>query len=236
VSDELLKEAARALKEESDGTGDDGRFTRARVLVSLNRRKRERRARLAFILPIAACLAVGSAWAAATGRLPAVIRALTHAVSFRSRVDGAKPSAAVRSGAPLPAQNAEPVPKAVEAAPSAVEAPQAPEVVEPKASAKPAPSAASSAAFRDADGDLYRLAHRAHFTEHDYARALEAWNAYLSAAPRGRFATEARYNRAICLVRLGRDAEARRALEPFVSGELGYRQNEARQLVDELSK
>jgi hypothetical protein len=236
VSDELLKEAARALKEESDVAVDDGRFTRARVLVSLNRRKRERRARLAFILPIAACLAVGSAWAAATGRLPAVIRAVTHAVGFRSRVEGAKPSLPARSGVPLPAQNVEPVPKNVEPAPSAVEAPQAPEIVEPKASAKSTPSAASSAAFRDPDGDLYRLAHRAHFAEHDYARALEGWDAYLNAAPRGRFATEARYNRAICLLRVGRDAEARQALDPFVSGKMGYRQNEARQLVDELSK
>jgi len=56
----------------------------------------------------------------------------------------------------------------------------------------------------------------------------------LGAAPRGRFANEARYNRAICLVRLGRHAEAQRDLEPFASGAMGYRQNEARQLLLEL--
>jgi TolA-binding protein len=102
--------------------------------------------------------------------------------------------------------------------------------------AKPAPSTSSSAAFQDADGDLYRLAHEAHFDAHDYARALTGWDAYLKAAPNGRFATEARYNRAICLLRLGRDAEARQALEPFANGKMGYRQTEARQLLDELSR
>jgi TolA-binding protein len=80
------------------------------------------------------------------------------------------------------------------------------------------------------------LAHEAHFTSHDYARALTGWNAYLRAAPNGRLATEARYNRAICLLRLGRDAEARQALEPFASGKMGYRQNEARDLLEELSR
>jgi hypothetical protein len=91
--------------------------------------------------------------------------------------------------------------------------------------AKPAPSPGSSAAFEDADSDLYRLAHEAHFDAHD-----------LRSAPNGRFATEARYNRAICLLRLGRDGEARQALEPFASGKMGYRQNEARQLLEELMR
>jgi hypothetical protein len=82
---------------------------------------------------------------------------------------------------------------------------------------------------------LYRLAHEAHFARQDYTAALAGWDAYLRAAPGGRLATEARYNRAICLLRLGRDAEARRALEPFASGFMGYRQNEARELLNELS-
>jgi TolA-binding protein len=111
-----------------------------------------------------------------------------------------------------------------------------PTKLEPAPSAKASAAPSSSAAFQDADGDLYRLAHEAHFTSHDYARALAGWDAYLKAAPGGRLATEARYNRAICLLRLGRDAEARRALEPFASGMLGYRQNEARELLEELSR
>jgi len=44
---------------------------------------------------------------------------------------------------------------------------------------------------------------------------------------------EARYNRAICLVRLGRRAGARAALAPFASGAYGgYRQEDARALLD----
>jgi hypothetical protein len=82
---------------------------------------------------------------------------------------------------------------------------------------------------------LYRRAHQAHFTEHDPARALALWESYLREAPRGRFAVEARYNRALCLVRLGRHAEARSALEPFANGTPGsYRQHEAAQLLEAL--
>ena len=83
--------------------------------------------------------------------------------------------------------------------------------------------------------ELYRRAHQAHFTEHDPARALGLWEAYLREAPRGRFAVEARYNRALCLVRLGRHAEARAALEPFAKGAVGsYRQHEAAELLEAL--
>ena len=46
---------------------------------------------------------------------------------------------------------------------------------------------------------------------------------------------EARYNRALCLVRLGRAAEARAALQPFADGTLvHYRAAEARALVQSL--
>jgi hypothetical protein len=82
---------------------------------------------------------------------------------------------------------------------------------------------------------LYRVAHRRHFGENDASGALAAWDAYLSAAPRGRFATEAGYNRALCLVRLGRSAEARAALEPYATGRYGsYRQREASALSEAL--
>jgi TolA-binding protein len=207
-------------------------------MASLHQGKVKRRTRLAFVLPIAACLAAGTAWGAATGRLPALFHAIGEAVSWSAKPsEPAKPSgaaaAAKKTEAPAPVAVTEPAPV------TEPEAKPEPPRAEPVVSAKPAasvPSAASSAAFQDADGDLYSLAHEAHFTSHDYARALSGWNAYLKAAPGGRFATEARYNRAICLLRLGRDAEARQALTPFASGLMGYRQNEARELLDELSK
>lgn len=240
MSDDLLKAATQALREDTDADDADGRFTRARVMASLHQGKVKRRTRLAFILPLAACLAAGTAWGSATGRLPAFFHAISEAVSLSAKPAEPKPTSVAASAAAKkpPAEEAAPPSVVTEPAP---EVPPQPEAkaepkLEPAASAKPTPSGVSSAAFQDTDGDLYRLAHEAHFAAHDYGRALAGWDAYLKAAPRGRFATEARYNRAICLLRLGRDTEARQALEPFASGKLGYRQNEARELLDELSK
>lgn len=104
------------------------------------------------------------------------------------------------------------------------------------------PNPASAVATADAktpgtseEDRLYREAHQAHFVERNPARALAAWDAYLRAQKTGRFATEAVYNRALSLLRLGRTAEARKALEPFAEGRYGsYRKEEARKLIDAL--
>ena len=237
MTDDLLEAATRALHEESANDDADGRFTRARVMASLHQGKVKRRTRLAFVLPLAACLAAGTAWGAATGRLPAMFHAVGQLVGYSSKAPQAsEPKTNARGSVTNPkAELAVPAPAAPTPEPVA-EAQPPPAKVEATTSAKPTPSLSSSAAFQDADGDLYHLAHEAHFASHDYARALAGWNAYLQAAPNGRLATEARYNRAICLLRLGRDAEARQALEPFASGKMGYRQHEARELLEELSR
>jgi TolA-binding protein len=244
MTDDLLKAATRAMREETADDGADGRFTRARVMASVHQGKVKRRTRLAFILPLAACLAAGTAWGAATGRLPAMFHAFTEAVSLSSRPTEPKSQGTGKATASKPLVAASPeatVPPPPADVPALRDAPPIdvkpePAKVDALGSAKPTPSASSSASFQDTDGDLYRLAHEAHFGAHDYGRALSGWDAYLKATPGGRLATEARYNRAICLLRLGRDAEARVALEPFASGKMGYRQNEARELLDELSK
>jgi hypothetical protein len=89
----------------------------------------------------------------------------------------------------------------------------------------------------DPEASLYAAAHRAHFVAHDPAAALGYWDAYLARYPQGRFAPEARYNRALALVRLGRRQEAAAALAPFASGAYGdYRRSEARELLDALGE
>jgi len=130
----------------------------------------------------------------------------------------AAPTVAAPTVASPTVAKAEP-PKAVE---EAVEVP-----VEAPAAAKPP--------VVEADDALYRAAHQAHFVTRDPAAAFAAWDAYLRAAPRGRFAPEAHYNRALCLVRLGRKAEAERTLELFATGSFGgYRKAEAKALLDAM--
>lgn len=88
----------------------------------------------------------------------------------------------------------------------------------------------------DPDLALYREAHRAHFVQRNWGAALAGWDRYLAAHPRGNFAVEARYNRALCLVRLGRHDAARQALAPFAAGAVGggYRSAEASALLEAL--
>ena len=106
---------------------------------------------------------------------------------------------------------------------------------EPAASEVPAVSAPDEG--EAASLQLYKSAYRLHFVEQRYAAALAAWDAYLRSAPQGRLVVEARYNRAIALVRLGRRGEAEAALAPFARGEIsgGYRAREARELLEALN-
>ena len=82
----------------------------------------------------------------------------------------------------------------------------------------------------------YRIAHEAHFNRKDPTAALAAWSDYLAHSPTGRLAVEARYNRALCLLKLGKIHEARTALAPFTAGAFGaYRQREAQTLIATLN-
>lgn len=171
------------------------------MLLAATERRRRQRVALRWVLPIAAVLAAGTAWAAATGRLPAWVEAVTG----RSAHEPAPvPSTSAGGAFAVPANAGE-------------------------------PQAAASASRRAAEERAYRDAHEAHFVSRDPGRALAAWDAYLAAYPSGRFAPEARYNRALMLVRLGRRHEAREALRPFAEADPGgYRRAEARQLLDAL--
>jgi hypothetical protein len=102
-------------------------------------------------------------------------------------------------------------------------------VIPAAAAGEPAPDSTEPSAEERA----YRRAHLAHFGGGPPAEALRLWDAYLAAYPRGALAPEARYNRAVCLVRLSRFDDAARALRSFADGAVGgYRQYDAGVLLD----
>jgi hypothetical protein len=86
-----------------------------------------------------------------------------------------------------------------------------------------------------ADIASYRAAHELHFMLADYARALDAWNAYLARFPRGTFVPEARLNRAVCLARLGRTAQAENELHALATNGSTYTAVRARRVLDALA-
>ena len=83
--------------------------------------------------------------------------------------------------------------------------------------------------------ERYRDAHRIHFDAGNPAAALAAWDRYLADFPASSFAADARFNRALCLLRLGQRADARQALEAFAGAPPGtYRQRDAAALLEGL--
>ncbi|AUX33752.1 MULTISPECIES: tol-pal system YbgF family protein [Sorangium] len=284
MKDDVLREAARALRDDADASVARRDETRARVMRSLKAQRARRLTTVRVVVPLAAVLVGSAAWASAARWFPDAFHDIASQLGLSAAeppsAPPAPPSPRARSGprhaadapapeapdveapdveAPAPPEAeasaapiapAPPPPSLPTADPPVAPAPQrAPELaVAPRArppvaprAARPAPSPAGDPqavqrppAGPDADA-LYQAAHRAHFVERDPASALSAWNAYLAAAPRGRFAVEAQYNRALCLVRLGRKDEAQRALEPFAQGSFGgYRQAESRSLLEAM--
>jgi hypothetical protein len=108
-----------------------------------------------------------------------------------------------------------------------------PEPVIDVAPARPVAVLAPAPESQSAELTLFRRAQRLHLN-HD-AKALAAWDDYLRVAGNSALVPEARYNRALSLIRLGRKADALRALRPFADGEFGsFRRGEARALIDAL--
>jgi len=282
---DLLERATRALRATPPPSDDELLLARQRLLAAQRSAKSSRARTLRWVLPLAAMLAAGSAFAAVPGSFERVAQAVTALLAPRPVADHkarhkARPARVAPAEAPRPAPAPAPIPTpavvddlpstvseppvrqalataeddaesrrlrderrrrreerargASAAAPSASESPavtpDAPALVEPA----PAPVAPEPA--HDKDLALYRYAHEKHFRARDFAAALRGWDQYLQAYPSGTFAVEARYNRAICLVRLDRKDEARRALLPFARGEVarGYRQAEATKLLKAL--
>lgn len=238
--------------------GDDPELadaTQLRVRRSLEARARSRHRVVGVMTTVGILFAGTAAWALATGQVSAL---WTPAPVLDAPAPVAPPPAEPRrisASAAAPARPAiviQPVEAAL-AAPPLPEAPvdvapvaPPPPLVAPITSAPPAPArvtapAAPAPAAADSDTPaepLYRAAHQLHFHGGDPIITLRAWDAYLAAEPRGRFAVEARYNRALTLIRLRRYDEARAQLLPFASGAVepaGYRQTEAGELIERLA-
>jgi hypothetical protein len=244
MSDELLTQAARALRESHDGESQAAALTRTRVLLLATTRRKRRRVAAVVLLPIAAAFALSTAWAAVTGRLPhwlSLLRGQDESAQVTKGGAQSLPPPAfappVASVAPVDAGPDEEV-AAVEPAASAPAAPSAPVLPLPRARGVPReapPASSSSNGASSEEEQLFQAAQHQHFVARDPQTALRAWDAYLAAYPRGRLALEARYNRALTLVRLGRTDEARAALQPFATGREGsYRQREASDLLRAL--
>jgi TolA-binding protein len=90
---------------------------------------------------------------------------------------------------------------------------------------------------RDRELSRFRAAHDLHFAGDRPREAIQAYAEYLREYPNGRFVPEARYNGALDQIKLGNEAAARKALAPFAAGRLGgYRQKEARELLEALDR
>jgi hypothetical protein len=190
-------------------------------MESVRNDKRRRARFFAYAFPIAAVLVGTTAWAASTGRLAAIFRPPPKEEPVAA---APPPPASVELPPPTPPPPLETPPPVIASAAPKPSVPRPPHVEVEDASS--------------ADLSLYQKAHTLHFVTKRYDEALAAWDDYLRGSPNGAFVAEARYNRAICLVKLGRKAEATVALQPFADGKVagGYRQAEAQKLLEHLAQ
>jgi hypothetical protein len=253
MTDDVLKRATEALRDEGGEPNLRSGATRARLLDSAEKRYAGgRRWLLRWCMAIASMFVVGTALARVAEYWPLLREAISLAPSQSDKTSQhRKPPAKRAPHAPAASPVASPEPAPSAPAPQQptreeTPAPARPVVRAPRPRSAPAPAPAIDApavstpatpapAARSAELELFHRALALH-TARDPA-ALSAWDAYLRVADRGVLVPEARYNRALCLVRLGRNAEARTALEPFARGAFGdYRRAEAEALLRALSQ
>jgi hypothetical protein len=235
VSGDLLERGLDLLRDHPiEVDGIQIAATRSRVLESLDRSAARRRRSVGTAIA-AIILGTGTlSWAVATGRMDNVMEAVGLAESVESVTAPIARSRPRRLVATVPTtETPDPVPEAPAPVPETVTA----AVPAPSETDEPAVTRRPLTDRERRERALFRTAHDLHFKQRDTVSALAAWDAYLATAPSGKLAVEARYNRALALVRLGMKAEAIAALAPFARGEVlpaGYRQRPARELLRAL--
>jgi hypothetical protein len=247
---DLLQRATRALREETATSERRSGLTRARVLDGARARKRPL---WRFLVPLVAVLGTSTAFArvafpvettALWRELVQPLRAAEPAPLKEKSVRAAREKPVAQAPA---AAEAQPVVQATEPVIDApqIEAPAlAPSPIKlarksvrataPAPVVQAAPLTPASVVVESAELVLFRRAERLHRAQD--TEAIAAWDAYLRVAPMGALVPEARYNRALALLRAGRREDARLALEPFAAGDFGgYRAREARTLIEQLA-
>lgn len=249
MSDDLLARMTQALADENDGATAFPEATRARVIRTLAERKPRRKKWFVVGVPAFVIFGGSSAWASMTGHLPPVVEQAISAVTFGA-VDFAKvdkPKIRTRVFERKLAEPLEPQDersqldssKDKESTRATEESAKEPLLQLPEES--PARSASHSVGAApsikhvpvlDPALATYQSAHRAQFRAGDCSAAVDGYAEYLKAAPGGSFAVDARYNRAVCLLKLGQTSEAKAILRPFSEGRYGtYRQKSASELL-----
>ena len=226
--DSLLASAVTAARQRADVNVDDGATTRLRLRESLAAGGAFRRRRIMTIIAAVLAMLFGSTAFALVARWQApeapVAAPVVEAPAISDPPQIERRVTVTRSVPAPPALRAEIQPRVEPRSPAKqLEAPQAPSAIE-----LPAPQKSDELA-------MYRIAHEAHFRGTDPSAALAAWDAYLAKYPDGQLAPEARYDRALVLIKLKRFAEAKQALAPFATATPGsYRQRDAAKLLEAL--
>jgi len=246
MSDDILSRATLALRDGVDPVDGDGererndRPTLTRVLRTVQRARRRRRVMwiVGFQLAFGG-VAIG-AWAVRSGGVAALKRRFisddppARSVSV-ARVPDRRP--ALEPPAPAIAQAVTPVAAAPQPVAPAAPAAQRKQSARDRRRGEVAPAAAASIPPALSAAELYERAHQAHFVRRDFAAALELWNRYLELGGAAPLVAEARFNRAIALLQLGRPAAAAADLRPFADGDYGaYRREEARTLLRRIAE
>lgn len=163
-----------------------------------------------------------------TGQAQAKTRGDRTLSGPRGTSGGPAPNSSAPSAAPR-FELAVPQPNSTADAPPRVQSP-APHAT--PAAVAPPPRAAPGAPQGDA---AFWAVYRLQFSGPPQ-RALQAWDSYLARGPSAELAIEARYHRAVIMLRLGRYAEARPELERFAAGGYaGTHADDARRLLAQLA-